>query len=73
MLAHDLDPGALAHEGHQRVAGQEALRMMDQGYLMPVHRVRGRQQLEVAEMRAQHDDPAAGVARLISSQYWKRS
>src|SRR6266404_6614667 len=33
-LAHDVDAGALAHPGHQCVAGPKALGVMDQGYLM---------------------------------------
>ena len=37
---------------------------MDEGYLMAVKRMRGRQKLEVAEVRAEHDDAAAGVAPL---------
>src|SRR5271163_892560 len=35
-LAHDVNAGALAHPGHQGVAGHKALRVMDEGYLMAV-------------------------------------
>src|ERR1700687_1049353 len=63
-LAHDIDAGALTHPGHQRVAGHEALRVMHEGYLMAVHRVRRRQQLEVSEVGAEHDDAAARIGTL---------
>ena len=64
MLAYDVDARALAHPGHQCVAGHEALRVMDEGYLMAVKCVSGRQQLEVAEMGAEYDDAAARIAPL---------
>ena len=63
-LRRDIDAGALAHPGHQRVAGQEALRVMDQGYLITMHRVRRRHKLEISEVRAEHDDAACRVASL---------
>ncbi len=64
MLADNLDPGALADERHQGVAGQKALGMMYQADLMPIHRVHRLQQLEIAKMSGQHQDPAAGMAAL---------
>src|SRR5712675_2626800 len=54
MLADDLHARALADERHQRVAGDEALRMMDQTYLEPMQRMSRRQQLEISKMRGQN-------------------
>src|SRR5690242_20335597 len=61
-LAHHVDAGALAHPGHQGVTRQEALRVMDEGYLMAVKSVGGSQKFEVAEVGAEHDDAAARIA-----------
>ena len=61
MFAQDLYAAALARERHQCVAGKESLRVMDHVYLVAVHCVRARQQLEVSKMGRHHDDPLTGV------------
>src|SRR5579872_5471490 len=61
-LAHNIDAGALAHPGHQGVAGEKALRVMDERYLMTVKRMRRCQKLEIAEVRAEHDEAAPRIA-----------
>ena len=53
-------PGPFTHKGHQGVAGQKALGMMNQADLMAVHRVGRSQQFKIAEMRAEHQDAASG-------------
>jgi hypothetical protein len=64
VLANDFDPGALTHESDQRVAREEALRMMDQVDLKSMHRMRRRKQLEIAEMSTQDYRSASRVARI---------
>ena len=64
MFAQDLDAATFAHKGHQGIAGQKSLGVMDQVDLMTVHRVRAGHQLEIPKMRGQHHDPVAGIALL---------
>src|SRR5260370_26367187 len=54
MLAYSPDPGPFADEGHQGVDCGEALRVMRNGYVVTVHRMCCEQQLEVPEVRRQH-------------------
>src|SRR5712675_2376070 len=61
MLADDLHARALADERHQRVAGYEALRMMDQTYLEPMQRMSRRQQLEISKVRGQNQRALARI------------
>jgi hypothetical protein len=58
------NPRRLAHKRHHRVARQKTLRVMNQADLIAVHRMRDGQQLEVAEMRAQDEQPAPRMAPL---------
>src|SRR5208282_3171045 len=50
-------------ECHQGVAGQEALRVMNQAYLEPMQRMTRRQQLEASKVRSQDERALAGVLR----------
>src|ERR1700683_407421 len=62
MFAQDFNAAALARERHQRVAGQESLRVMDQVDLVAMHRMRACHQLEISEMRGEHNHALAGIS-----------
>src|SRR6202035_900536 len=62
VFADNLDAGALAYERDQSVAGEEALRMVDQVDLKSVQRVPRREQLKIAEMRAQDQRSTSRMA-----------
>src|SRR5690349_15157073 len=67
MFADYFHAGARAHPRHQRVAGQKALCVMYEAYLVAMHRMSRGQQFEAAEMRRQYQHAPTRNAVLDSA------